>query len=97
MPFNGSEIIDEPFDTLFAPFTDLLGNVFWLAPITFLALALYIKTRNMVSVFAFIIGACSLLSAGNMFINNPEMAFVYFMFSMLAVVGLILSVLFIRR
>lgn len=97
MPFNGSEIIDDPVDTIFSPFTDLLGNVFWLFPITFLAIALYVKTRNMISVFAFLIGSCSLLSAGNMFISNPEMAFIYFIFSMLAVAGLILSVLFIKR
>lgn len=97
MAFNSSHIITQPFDTIFSAFVDLLGNGFFLIPITFLAVGLYMKYHNLVVVFAFLTGACSLLSSGAIFIDYPEMAYIYAVFSGLAIAGLILSVLFIRR
>lgn len=97
MPFNGSEIIDNPFNTIFSPFTDLFGTGFWLIPITFIAVALYVKTRNVVSVFAFLLAGCALLAGGNIFLGYPEMAYVYILIGLLALVALVLGIIFIRR
>lgn len=97
MPFNGSEIIDDPFNTIFSPFTDLFGTGFWLIPITFIAVALYVKTRNVVSVFAFLLAGCALLASGNIFAGYPEMAYVYILIGLLALVALVLGIIFIRR
>ena len=97
MPFNTSPMINDTFNTIFSPYTDLFSNLFWLIPLTFIAVALYTRTRSLPAVFGFLVASCTLLAGGNMFIGSPEIAFLYFMFSALALVGLVLSVLFIRR
>ena len=97
MLFNTSEIIDDPFNTIFNPFTDLFGNGFWLIPLTFIAVALYVKTRSVVSVFAFLAAGCALLGTVNMFTGYPEMAYVYILIGLLALVVLVLGIIFIRR
>jgi len=97
MPFNGSEIIDNPFSTIFSPFTDLFGTGFWLIPLTFMAVALYIKTKNIISVFAFLLAASALLASGSIFAGYPEMAYVYIIIGLLAIVSMVLGILFIRR
>jgi len=42
---NGTELLDDPFNTVFSPFTDLLGSAFWLVPISIIAAALFMKTK----------------------------------------------------
>lgn len=97
MPFNGSEFIDSPFNTTFAPFTDLFGTGFWLIPLSFITTALYVKTRNPVGVSAFMIASGLILSSGNMFMNHPEMSYIYMIFAGLGMVGVILSIFFIKK
>ena len=97
MAINGSELIDNPWDTIFSTFTDQLGNSFWLVPVSFIAVALYIKTRNPVLVSAYMIASGLLLASGNIFLGSPEMMYVYIIFSVLGLVGLILGIFFIKK
>jgi len=97
MPINGSELIDNPMDTIFSPYIDLLGGSFWLFPLTFIAIALYIKTRDVVIVSAFMIASGLLLSGGSMFSSYPEVALGYLIFTGLGFVGLILGIFFMRK
>jgi len=97
LPINGSELIDNPFTTIFSSFTDLLGTGFYLIPLSFICVALYVKTRNAVTVSAFMIGSGLLLSGGTMFSAYPEMALVYLLFTGLGFVGLIVGIFFMRR
>jgi len=97
MAINGSDLIDNPWNTTFSTFTDQLGSMFWLIPVSFIAVALYIKTRNPVLVSSYMIASGLLLASGNMFVGAPEMMFVYIIFSVLGLVGLILGVFFIKK
>ena len=97
MSVNGSELIDNPWDTIFSPFTDLFGAGFWLIPLSFIAIALYIKTRDPIIVSAFMIASGTILSGGSMFTTYPEMALAYLIFTGLGFVGLIAGIFFMRR
>jgi len=96
MGVNGSELIDNPLDTVFSVFTDIMGGVFWLLPIGIVALALYIKTREVSVVSIWIMGSCLLVGAG-VFTTYPEVGFVYFIFTVIGLVGTIVSIFFMRR
>jgi len=93
-PINGSDLINQPWNTTFGPFTDLFGSAFWLIPLSFITVALFVKTRNPTAVSGFMIASGIILGSGNMFVSNPEMAFVYWIFAALGIVGLILGIFF---
>ena len=97
MAINGTDFINHPWNTTFGTYTDLLGTPFWLIPVSFIAIALYIKTRNPVVATSFMVGSGLLLSSGNMFMGAPEMVFVYTVFTVISFVGLLSSIYFIRK
>jgi len=97
MPINGSDLINHPWNTTFSTFTDIFGNAFWLIPLSFITVALFVKTRNPTAVSVFMIASGLILGSGNMFASNPEMAFVYMIFAALGMVGLILGIFFMRK
>lgn len=97
MAVNGSELIDNPWTTIFSPFTDLFGPSFYLIPLTFIVIALYIKTRDVVVVSAFMIASGMLLGSGLIFANYPEMAYVYWLFAGLGLIGLIVGIFFPKK
>jgi len=97
MALNGTEWLNDPAGTTFSPFTDLLGSAFWLIPISFIGLALYIKTRNPVLVSAYMLAVGLMLSSGTIFSGYPEMAMAYMVFAMLGLIGLIVGIFFMRR
>lgn len=97
MALNGSELINEPIRTIFSPFTNLFGSGFWLIPLSFIALALYMKTRNLTVVGMYMIAVGVLWGAGNIFVEYNEMAYVYLLFTVLGFVSLIIGLFGFRR
>ena len=104
MPLNGTELIEEPFNTTFSPFTDFFdaiitggGMLFWLIPLTVLTLAIYVKTESSEMATLFMIGSGALLSGGGIFIGSPEMSIVFIVFTALGIAGLFMSLFFQRR
>jgi len=97
MSINGSELIDKPWDTIFSPFTDLLTQGFFLIPVSVIACALYIKSRNPVMVSCFLIISGIFLSSGALFSAYPEMITVYALFTTMGIMGLIVSLFFMRK
>jgi len=93
MPLNGSELIENPIETLTSPFTDLLGMAFWLIPICFIGVALFIKTKSPEIVSCYMIAVGVLLSGAGIFTDYPEMSYVFAVFTALGLVGLFMSVL----
>ena len=91
MAFNGSELIDNPFNQFFSAFTDILGYSFFLIPISFIAIALYIKTRT-VAVAGVWLMASTLMVGTAIFAEYPEMGFVYYLFTVISFVGVIVSI-----
>jgi len=73
MPFNGTDWINQPWNTTFKPFTDLFepfGEAFYLIPITFIGVALYMKTRNPTVVSAYLIAVGVLMTGGGILNKN---------------------------
>ena len=97
MAVNGSELINQPFDTIFSPFTNLLGSGFFLLPLTFIAIALYIKTREPAVVSMFMLASGGLLSGGSIFTGYTAMGLAYTLFAGAGLIGLFLSIYFMRR
>jgi len=97
MPWNSSDLISNPWNTTFSSYTDLLGNLFWLFPLSFIAIALYVKTRNPVAVSAFMLASGLLLSSGQIFLGHPEMVLVYVIFAVIGLIGLILNIFFLKN
>ena len=97
MAINGSELINSPWDTIFSPFNDILGGSFWLVPIGFIAVALYVKTRTVAASSVWLMGSCLILGSGTIFSSYPEMSFVYYLFAVLGLVGVIVSMLFMKK
>lgn len=102
MPINGSDLINEPWNTTFSPFTDLFesmagnGQLFFLVPLSFVIIALYVKTRDPVMVSMFMLVSGSLLATGNIFFGAINMATVFTIFAAIGLVGLFLSIFFRR-
>ena len=93
---NATQLLEKPFETVFSPFTNLLGTGFYLIPLTMICVALYVNTRDVVVVSAFMVASGSLLAGGGIFTGYGEMAFAYMMFAALGIVGIVLSVFFER-
>ena len=97
MPINGTDFLNNPWNTTFAAYTDLLGSAFWLIPVSFIAVALYIKTRNPVVATSFMTASGILLSSGNIFMGQPQMVFVYTVFTVISFSGMIGSIYFMKN
>ena len=97
MPVNGSELVNNPWNTTFSPYMDLLGSSFWIFPLSFIAIALYIKTRNPTLVSSYMLASGVLLASGQIFMGNPEMVLSYIIFAVLGLVGILLDVFFLKN
>jgi len=99
MTLNGTEWLNNPFNTTFSPYTNLfkeligIGGAFWLIPIVGLTFGIYVKTENPVMATMFMIASGALLSAGNIFTGNSEMSILFTVFTALGITGLAASLL----
>lgn len=102
MALNGTEFMNDPWGTIWSPFTnmfnDIIGNgqVFFLFPLVIITLGVQYKTRKPVMTSMFMISSGAVLSGGSMFANAPGMAGAFIIFTALGIVGLFLSILFQR-
>jgi len=91
MAFNGSELLDQPWETIFSVFTDIIGYGFYLVPISFIAVALYIKTKT-VAVSGMWLMATTILVGSAIFNEYPVMSYIYFIIAAFSLTGVIISV-----
>lgn len=102
MAVNGSEFINNPFNTTYSPWTDLFetlvgnGQVFWLIPLVILTLGVYVKTDNPIMTTAFMVAGGSLFSAGSVWTGAIEMASIFVIFTALGITGMFVSLLLQR-
>ena len=102
MAINGSEFIDNPFNTTFSPFTDIFANVvgngqvFWLFPVIILTFGIFVKTRNAAVTSLFMIASGGILGTGSLFVEAGQMAALFYIFSGIGIASLFLGLLFQR-
>lgn len=99
---NGSELINNPWNVTWSPWTDLFSNMmgsgagFWLVVLSALTFGIYVKTQNPVMTTAFMVGSGALLSGGSIFAGSPEMSIAFIIFTAIGLTGMFASVLFQR-
>lgn len=103
MPFNGSDIVTDPVNTTFSPFTELfeslgtgMGATFWLFPLSVIAVALYVKTRSVETVSLYMITSGALLGSGGIFWGATDMGLVFLVFASLGIASLFISLFWSR-
>jgi len=94
---NGTELIEDPINTIVSPFTDLLGSAFWLIPISVIAAALYMRTKSIVSVGAWLLGSGMFMVSANIFAGYPMIIDFYLFLVVIGVVSIILGILMERK
>lgn len=103
MAVNGSEWINNPWDTTFSPFTDFFqsiaghGSLFWFVPLTVLTLGVYYKTENPISTTLFMIVSGSTFAMGNVFTGHPQAAALFTIFTALGITAMFTILLLQRR
>jgi len=102
MALNGTDWMQQPWNTTFAPFTnifeDVMGNgqVFFLFPLIIVTFGVQIKTQNSVMTTMFMIGSGALLATGSLFTGMTYLATAFTIFAAFGIAGLIMSLLFQR-
>lgn len=102
MALNGTDFVNEPWNTTFSPFTNLFentvgnGNAFYLIPLVALTIGIYIKTRDTKVTSVFMIASGALLGGGSIFSGVPEMGVLFIIFAAIGLVGMISSIIFQR-
>lgn len=96
---NGSDLVNQPWNTTFSPYIHLFGQGWLLIPVSFIAAALFIKTRDPILLSMFMIITGILLSAGSgiLFSGFPEVVIPYVIFTAIGVAVLIHGVFFSER
>jgi len=102
---NGTTMINDPFNTLFSPFTNFfegilgpgLGAAFFLLPVTVLALGVYVKTNDIVTTSMFLLLTGALLFTGSIMAGIPEMGIIFIIFTAMGIVSLFIGIIFQRR
>ena len=89
---NGTELIENPLETIMSPFTDLIGVSFWLIPIGIIAAALYVRTHNITVVAAWLLSAGMLMASANIFSDYVAVLDFYLLLVVIGVVSIILSI-----
>ena len=102
MPLNGTELISDPFNVSYSPWTDIfqkmtgIGETFWLIPLVVLTLGVYIKTKDAVMTSAFMIVSGSLLSGGSFLFSQYDMYLVFVVFTAIGISSMFIT-LFLQR
>jgi len=105
MPLNGSDLINDPFGTIFEAFTSFFesilgpggGNVFFLVPILVLAYGLWVKNpEKPIIAMIFLIGSSAILSLGNIFMHAWGAAVICIVLSALGLTAMVMNVVLHR-
>ena len=96
MAVNVTEFMTDPWGNSFAVFTDLLGTPFYLIPLTVVAGALWMKTKDPAMVSLYMITTGGLLLSGSLFVGVMDMVMFYGIFTAIGIGGLFIE-LFLRK
>ena len=102
MAVNGSNFIDNPWNTTFSPYTDLFANVvgngqvFWLFPLIILTFGIFVKTRNPVVTSLFMITSGGILGTGSLFYGAGQLSALFYIFAGIGIAALFIGLAFQR-
>ena len=93
---NGSDLINQPWNTTFSPYIALFGQGWLLIPVSFIGAALFMKTRDAIATSVYMILTGALLAAGSatLFSSFPQAVIPYILFTAIGIAALIHSLYF---
>jgi hypothetical protein len=91
---NGSDIINQPYNTTFASYIRVLGQGWILVPFAFIGAALFAKTRDtaLVAIYLIMIGA--FIGAGSAWAGYTGAALLFFIMASLGIAALMYNVFY---
>lgn len=98
MALNGTNLTDEPFITIFAAYTDLLGMSAYAIILFFVVGAVYLKTHNITSTAGAAIVTSMLFTGAGIYGEVPMLSMFAGLIALIALIGLVVSIIYdIRR
>jgi hypothetical protein len=94
LTINGSDLINQPWNTTFSPYIHLFGQGWLLIPVSFVAAALFMKTRDPALLSMYMIVTGALLTAGGLFSSFAPATFAYLMFTVIGIAVLFYNVFY---
>ena len=85
MPFNGSEIINQPWNATFSPYIALFGQGWLIIPLAFIGAALFVKTRDTALLAVYLITVGGFMTAGTAWAGFTVASI---LFSIMAAIGI---------
>jgi len=93
-PPNGSQLVNQPWNTTFSPYIHLFGQGWILIPISFIGAVIFLRTRDPVVFGVYAILTGGLFGFATLFAGFPEAAFIYYLFSGLGIAVLLYTMFF---
>ena len=93
---NGSQMVYQPWNTTFSPYIHLFGQGWIIIPVSFIAAALFMKTRDAVIVSVFMIISSVLLAGITYTLTStfPVAELIYLFFAVIGVAVLLHGVFY---
>ena len=91
---NGTSLINQPWNTTFSPYINLFGQGWLLIPVTFIILAIFVKTRDAIVVGVLMMLSGALLSAGGLFSSFAPALPLYVVFSAVGIAVILYGVFY---
>lgn len=92
MVFNVTDIITQPFNTTFSPYTHIFGTFFFAIPIAFIGAALFLKTRDIAFTSIYFMISSAFLMVGSAAFGQSQAAFFFFIIMMIGIAVLVYGV-----
>lgn len=102
LTLNGTELINDPFQKIFEPWTDIFANVmgvgeiFWLFILAVLAFVVYQKTEKIEVASLFMIGSGAFFSTSSAFASGGQLSIAFLIFTAIGLTALFMKLVFFR-
>lgn len=102
MTLNGSELISNPMNVIFRPWTDLfedmvgVGAAFWLFILVIMTFSVYIKTQKSEVAMLFMIGSGAFFSTSSAFTGSTDITIAFLIFTAIGLTSLFVKLIYFR-
>lgn len=102
MVLNGSELISNPMNVIFRPWTNMfedvvgVGAAFWLFMLVVMTFAVYIKTQKPEVTMLFMIGSGAFFSASTAFVGAGDITIAFLVFTAIGLTSLFIKLVYFR-
>jgi hypothetical protein len=91
---NGSDIINQPYNTTFASYIRVLGQGWIIVPFAFIGAALFAKTRDTAIVSIYLVAIGAFIGAGSAWAGYTGAALLFFIMAALGIAALMYNVFY---